>query len=98
MLQVYFFNEIKNPGNLLFPVPGKTCFQDKPWAHVPLDGLTAQWKKLVETGTHALSGWLLFPPFTAPLLLFRVSTGKTESQAYWVPDPVCPVSRETKSS
>lgn len=67
MCQAYSFsNEVKDLGNLLWKVnssllPRKAFFfQSKPCTNIPLDGLrTAQWTKLVETGTHSLSGWEL---------------------------------------
>lgn len=44
-------------------LPRKAFFQSKPCTNIPLDGLrTAQWTKLVETGTHSLSGWELSSP------------------------------------
>lgn len=65
--QAYSFsNEMKNlrkplEGNFI-TTPAKTFFQAKPWANIPLDGLTAQWRKLVETGHMlALSGWVPSP-------------------------------------
>lgn len=69
MCQAYSFsNEVKDLGNLLWKVnssllPRKAFFQVKPCTNIPLDGLrTAQWTKLAETGTHALSGWELSSP------------------------------------